>query len=125
MSVDTRVTTPWKVMGLQSHTLNGLKGGIWKMDTITMSMDDYMRLYEDIKRRVSGSEVAATVLLQELAKDRRMSRIRSEKQHGDDESATEKQMAYLRRLGVAVPESLSKRKASEMIDAAREREIDY
>jgi len=37
---------------------------------------------------------------------------------GMDEPATEKQIAFLKRLGVEIPENLTKREASRMIDDA-------
>ena len=36
----------------------------------------------------------------------------------DEEPATDKQLGYLKSLGVEIPENLEKRKASELIDAA-------
>ena len=68
---------------------------------------------------------AALVILQEMGKASRTNRIRLEREanaakvsftSSEDVPATEKQIGFLTRLGVKVPEGLSKREASALLD---------
>jgi hypothetical protein len=84
-------------------------------------LDDYVRVLEEIKKRVAN-EQTASIILQEIAKDVRMAQIQAERFVGRaanaSEPATEKQIAYLKNLGVDVPENLTKLEASAMLDRA-------
>jgi hypothetical protein len=72
-----------------------------------------------------ADERLATILLQEIAKDLRMDRI-DESRNGNAKGngqvnarevpATEKQIAYLKSLGVKLRGGLSKKEASRLID---------
>lgn len=73
---------------------------------------------------------AAGVIVTEVAKDKKVREIERGRQArasaqrssppsqsaADDEPATERQIAYLKKLGVQVPPNLTKRRASELID---------
>lgn len=74
---------------------------------------------------------AAGVIVTEVAKDKKVREIERGRQArtpaqrssssshtADDEPATERQIAYLKRLGMQVPPNLTKRRASELIDEA-------
>lgn len=77
----------------------------------------YVDAFEEAKRQVGDAHVAA-VLVQELAKDARMNQIQKDRQSFNEGAATNKQIEYLRKLGVQIPLGLNKKEASEMIDGA-------
>ena len=85
----------------------------------------YLELYEEVRDRVGDDQIALGIM-HELAKDARMCQIVAERQTArdqptsGDQPATEKQLGYLGRLGVAISKSLTKREASELIDQAHE-----
>ena len=99
--------------------------------TSQSELERYLKLLDSIKARVED-ERTAVVILQELNKDRRMASIREERQNGnghssanseqEDQPATEKQLAYLRKLGASPSEGLTKHQASKLIDEALEKE---
>lgn len=74
------------------------------------------RSAESHVKRVNDDHVAS-VIVQELAKDARMSKPRPAS-GGQNGPATDKQLEYLRNLGVTIPAGLTKQEASSMIDAA-------
>ncbi len=80
--------------------------------------ETYLGLYGGILGKVNSPEVALGIL-QECARDRRMQEIRQEKERGNGDAATERQIAFLRDLGVEVEPGLTKRQASQLIDEAR------
>jgi len=79
----------------------------------------YLAMYQQIRAMVP-SEAIALALLQEIRKDMRMDRMKTERSvsNNGDSPATGSQIAYLEKLGVAVPENLTKKEASQLIDAA-------
>lgn len=90
-------------------------------------LDQYIEAYEAALRRVQIEQVAVA-LVQETAKDTRTGRIQQERRTGTPAGApgqnlpaTAKQIAFLQRLGVDVPQHLSKAEASAMIDEAQAR----
>ena len=87
--------------------------------TVQARLDVYMEAFEQIREKVGDDHIAA-VLLQEIAKDNRMEQMRTERngQPTSNLPATDKQLAYLHRLGVEVPNQLTKQEASELIDQA-------
>ncbi|MCC6680485.1 MAG: hypothetical protein IT445_06240 [Phycisphaeraceae bacterium] len=85
-------------------------------------VQDYLELYQHVKEK-TGSDDVALAVLEQVGKDRRTELMSTTKQPkgeaGDnDAEASWKQVNYLKRLGVAVPEGCSKKQASELIDQA-------
>jgi hypothetical protein len=87
----------------------------------------YQGIFEQIRRKVSDLPLAL-VILQEIGKDIRQERIGA-REHANgngnggsngngDSPASEKQLAYLEKLGVPIPAKLTKREASKLIDEA-------
>ena len=74
----------------------------------------YIELLDEISQRVDNSVEAAAVLL-EICKDRRMASIQAE--NGQKTNLpTDKQLKYLKRLGVEFSDGLTKKEASELIE---------
>jgi hypothetical protein len=98
---------------------NCLKGGICKKMEKDMKqrVEDYLELFNDIKQSV-GDDITARAILAEVSKDRRMDEIRSEKETSNGKPATEKQLAFLKDLGVSFRKGVTKREASELLDEA-------
>ena len=95
-----------------------LKGGKRKMDEqIETKLNNYISLFDVIKER-TGNDETARVILQELGKDSRMGKIRDERNGSGPEPATDSQKRYLKKLGVDVPDALTKKEASALIDSA-------
>lgn len=82
------------------------------------AVQKYTVSFKKIMDEVKDEHVARTILA-EAAKDHRMAVIREERRNGGEEKATPQQINYLKKLGVQVPKSLAKAKASKMIDVAR------
>ena len=78
------------------------------------SIEHYVELYDAIQVKTGNDEVTA-VILQEIGKDTRMSKIAGAGSHGDV-PATEKQKDYLKVLGIEFSDSITKKEASDMID---------
>ena len=97
--------------------------------TIHSKIDQYLELFDKLKAR-TGDERSALTILQEVNKDIRMAQIRAERENGNgngssaDGEATNRQRAYLKRLGVEMPSGLTKKQASELIDEALGKESD-
>jgi hypothetical protein len=87
-----------------------------KIDTQT-TIDEYASLLEQIRERF-GDDADAMIVLQEIRKDTRMKSIQQEKSLNDNVPATEKQLGYLKRLRAEIPNELTKKQASRLIDAA-------
>ena len=76
----------------------------------------YFNAFEQIRKRVVDDKLA-TILLQEIAKDMRMDRMeKNGNGNGKDKPASDKQINYLKRLGVKVDKPLTRRGASLLID---------
>lgn len=96
-------------------------------ETIQSKIEEYLRLLGEIKAR-TGDDRTALSILQEVNKDLRMAQIRAERDNGhsngngDEAPATSRQKTYLKKLGVAIPASLTKKQASGLIDEALEKE---
>ena len=86
-------------------------------ETTGMTATEYLELFKGIKDFGVDREVAL-VIFQEMAKDIRTNQIRHERQQRAGDGATEKQKAYLRRLGVEFSPSISFEQASKLIDNA-------
>ena len=93
------------------------------------AVESYLKLCNDIKAK-TGDERTAMAILQEVNKDVRMAQIRAERENGngngngnsDNQPASPRQKSYLKRLGVEIPAGLNKKRASELIDEALEKE---
>jgi hypothetical protein len=81
------------------------------------SISHYVELYSEIQDKTGNDEVTA-VILQEIGKDLRTSQISGTNGNGEG-PATEKQKDYLKDLGVAFEDSITKKEASEMIDQSK------
>jgi len=77
----------------------------------------YLNLFEQIRTRVTDMPLAL-VILQEIGSDLRQQRIEEHERSNGDGPATEKQLGYLRKLAIPIPENLTKREASRRIDEA-------
>ena len=86
-------------------------------------VEKYLALYKEIKSKTGDDRIAETILT-EVAKDTRMDIMKEEREqrNGNGQPATEKQLAYLRNLGITItPEIRSdKLRASQAIDRAIE-----
>ena len=78
------------------------------------TISSYVNLLEELKSSTKD-DVAALALLQEIGKDRRTSRING---NSSNSAATQKQKAYLQKLGVEFEPDISKAEASQLIDEA-------
>ena len=81
------------------------------------SIDHYVELYDAIQDK-TGNDDITTVILQEIGKDARTTQI-SGTSGSSDGPATDKQKGYLKDLGIAFEESITKKEASEMIDQSK------
>jgi len=81
------------------------------------SISHYVELYDAIQEKTGNDEVTV-VILQEIGKDARTSQISGTSGSGEG-PATEKQKDYLKDLGVAFEDSITKKEASEMIDQSK------
>jgi hypothetical protein len=89
-----------------------------KQSNIMQRVEGYLDLYGGISDKVEDGRVAMAIL-QEISKDRRMEEIKAERETRNGEAAaTPRQLAFLEKLGVDVPENVSKKLASELIDEA-------
>lgn len=86
------------------------------MDTETQQrIGGYLALFGAIAEKIDNDAVAIAIL-QEVSKDRRSQQMQGERSEKDNRPATAKQKDYLRKLGIAFPENLSKAEASALID---------
>ena len=98
------------------------------MDTATQArIDDYLEVYERLNTVVKSAEVIASVI-EQVGKDTRCGWLMNGRSNGNgnghsngngDEPATDKQLAFLKRLKVEVQEGISKNEASRRIDEAQ------
>ncbi len=87
-------------------------------------LEEYLELFETVKARVGDGQVACEIVNQ-VGKDSRCAQMAGRPSSaanttvdGDDSTATMKQIGYLKTLGVTIPEGVTKREASELIDQA-------
>jgi len=80
----------------------------------------YVSTLDKIKQKVSDPQISVAIL-KEIAKDRRMEKIQSErsKDTSGDIPATKKQIGFLRDLGIEIQPGLTKKQASDLISGAR------
>ena len=81
----------------------------------------YVSLLEKIEQKVSSPEKAMAIL-QQIGKDCRTERIQSSQvsEYSGNEPATEKQLEFLKDLGVEVTPGLTKQEASDLISEAKD-----
>ena len=89
-----------------------------------METEQYISQFNELLDRLNGKgkTSVAVAILQETAKDRRMAEIRAERENGNGEMATLKQIAFLKDLGANIAEGLTKKHASELIEELRARQ---
>jgi len=86
----------------------------------SQSIEYYVQLYEGVREQVSSDEVALGVFA-EVCKGLRMQVIQAERAGTNGSAATEKQLNFLRKLGVTAKAGLTKVEATRLIDEALER----
>lgn len=90
------------------------------------NLDMYTKVFNQIKENVKDEQVAA-VILQEVARDRRVQQNRAERQAEQEklarEPATPRQLEFLRNLGMTIPAGLTKQEASLLIDEGRAKRL--
>jgi len=84
-------------------------------DETQQRVNAYAQLLEEIRQQVNDVQIAIAIL-QEVTKDQRMTSIREERKVNGDYPATEKQLAYLKNLGVEADANMTKQQASSLID---------
>ena len=91
------------------------------------SVEKYLELFEIVTARVGDGQVACEIVNQ-VGKDSRCAQMAGRPGRdgnttvdGDETPATSKQIGYLKRLGVVVPEGVTNYQASELIDQAMAR----
>ena len=82
---------------------------------IQTKIEEYAFIIEKIRNRF-GDDANTTVILQEIGKDIRANNIQQNKSYSSNSPATDKQLGYLKQLGVAVSEGLTKSQASKLIE---------
>lgn len=94
-----------------------------KLDLLSKA-EEYIVVFEGIKQRTGGDDILARSILQEVSKDRRMDEMKGEREKRNGDSATTKQLEFLKKLGVEVPAGITKKQATTMIDTALEEKGD-
>ena len=82
---------------------------------IQEKLDGYVELFQQIKSK-TGDDILARVMLQEIAKDKRMAQIREEREMRNGEPATTRQLQFMKKLGIEIPAGVTKQQASMLID---------
>jgi len=85
-----------------------------------MEIEQYVKQFNDITAKLSGrgKQSIALVIIQEVAKDRRMAEIAEARQDNNGSPATARQVAYARALGIELPENATKQEATKLITEA-------
>lgn len=83
---------------------------------IEQDIETYVRLLERIGEKVDSSNEAVAIL-EQIGKDRRTKFIQHGVNQESDAPATDKQVRYLKRLGVEFSDDVTKKEASELIEA--------
>ncbi|KXB07630.1 hypothetical protein AKJ51_00750 [candidate division MSBL1 archaeon SCGC-AAA382A20] len=79
-------------------------------------LEEYLELLEKIKKQVGNEDTAASIV-GEIGKDRRVEKMHEKNgNNGNGSAATEKQKAFMEKLGIDYPENVTKREASGLID---------
>lgn len=84
-------------------------------------LEAYAELFEQARNRVNDAIVAG-IIVQELGKDRRVERMRAERQAdraGASQAASIKQLEFLRDLGVKIANPrMTRQEASQLLEEA-------
>ena len=87
-----------------------------KMNSNTQQrLSGYLSLFDTISEK-TDSDAVAIAILHEMSKDRRSTEIHEERETRNDKPATEKQKQFMKKLNIPVPENLTKREASMLLD---------
>ena len=89
-------------------------------DEIQAKIEWYVDVFRDAKGKVRDEQVAS-VIMNAVGEDVRVGVVKATASSGDDGLglASEKQRAYLERLGVTITPGCSKEEASKLIDEAQ------
>jgi len=85
-----------------------------------MEVEQYVKQFNDIASKLNGrgKQSIALVIMQEMAKDRRMAEIAEARQNNNGSSATARQIAFARALEIELPENATKKEATKLITEA-------
>ena len=86
---------------------------------IQEKISTYVELLDTIKEQ-TGDDPAALAILHEIMKDIRAEKFQKKKVYNSNGPATDKQIAYLKKLGVPIPENVTRQQASDLIDQAQQ-----
>jgi hypothetical protein len=108
-------------MGSDYQNSSQCKEVVQKMEVdIRSKVKKYIELLETIKEQTGDDAVAAAVF-HEVMKDIRSENSSSPKKvYNSDSPATDKQIEYLKKLGVQIPEHVTRQQASDLIDHAQQ-----
>lgn len=94
-------------------------------DETNARIDKYLEVYDRVNPVVKNAEVVSAII-EQIGKDTRCAWLMNDRSNGNGHSsdgyeapATEKQMSFMRDLGIDMPKSCSKRQASQLIDEAQ------
>ena len=88
-------------------------------ENIKEKLDGYLELFNEIFAKTRDDKVSLAILV-EIAKDLRVEQMKEERSNSGDLPATEKQNAFLKKLGAVIPqEGLTKKRASEIIESTK------
>ena len=92
-----------------------------KMDVdISNKVRSYIELIETIKEQ-TGDDTIAVAIFHEVVKEMRTeNKSFPKKVYNSDSPATDKQIEYLKKLGVHIPEQVTRQQASDLIDQAQQ-----
>ena len=82
-------------------------------------LDEYLELLDEVKEKVQD-DVTVGRIVSEIAKDMRMEQIREERQN-HVEPATEKQLRFMKKLRIDIPDGVTKAEASRLLDEAMDK----
>ena len=88
--------------------------------TVKEYVDLYLEIYDKLKLVNFNKEQVAMCILQEISKDKRGNEIEKNKRtYNSVLPATEKQLEYLKQLGIVVNLPLTKNGASDLIEKTK------
>ena len=82
--------------------------------------EKYLELYAEILKKIDNESVAVT-LLTEISKDRRAEQARNERQTKNNDTVTFRQKKCMQNLGIDIPENITRKEASVLIQEEIER----
>jgi len=85
-----------------------------------MEVEQYVKQFQEITEKLNGrgKQSIALVIMQEVAKDRRMAEIAEARQNNNGSPATARQIAFARALEIELPENATKQEATKLITEA-------